>query len=187
MYDNITKKFFTWGLGPYKTDRTDVIYKHCSSERELLLSFVQYIESDYPDIISGWNSELFDIPYLVNRITKVVGEDAAKRLSPINVIYSRDLISQFGKYNTRWHLKGLSCVDYLDVYKKFSQGLRESYKLDSIATHELGEKKVDYGDMNLATLADQDWNTFVDYNIQDVNILVKMEEKLQYLELLRMN
>ena len=186
VYDSITKKFFTWGLGPYETDRTDVVYKHCSSERELLLSFVQYIESDYPDIISGWNSELFDIPYLVNRITKVLGEDVAKRLSPINVIYSRDLVSQFGKYNTRWHLKGLSCVDYLDVYKKFSQGLRESYKLDSIAEHELGEKKVDYGDMNLATLADKDWNTFVEYNIQDVYILVKMEEKLQYLELLRM-
>jgi DNA polymerase elongation subunit (family B) len=129
---------------------------------------------------------MFDIPYLVNRITKVLGEEVVERLSPVNVVYNRNLVSQFGKYNTRWHLKGMSCVDYLDVYKKFSQGLRESYKLDDIAEYELGEKKVDFGNMNLATLADKDWKTFVDYNIQDVNLLVKMEEKLQYLELLRM-
>jgi DNA polymerase elongation subunit (family B) len=123
---------------------------------------------------------------LVNRIQKVLGDEVAKRLSPVDVIYSRNIVSKFGKYNTRWHLKGVSCVDYLDVYKKFSQGLRESYKLNDVGEHELGEKKVDFGDMNLATLADTDWKTFVDYNIQDVNLLVKMEEKLQYLELLRM-
>ena len=186
VYDSIDKKFYTWGLGEYTTERDDVVYKNCSSERELLLSFVQYIESDHPDILSGWNSEMFDIPYLVNRITKVLGEEVVERLSPVNVVYNRNLVSQFGKYNTRWHLKGMSCVDYLDVYKKFSQGLRESYKLDDIAEYELGEKKVDFGNMNLATLADKDWKTFVDYNIQDVNLLVKMEEKLQYLELLRM-
>lgn len=186
VYDSIDKKFYTWGLGEYTTERDGVVYKNCSSERELLLSFVQYIESDHPDILSGWNSEMFDIPYLVNRITKVLGEEVVERLSPVNVVYNRNLVSQFGKYNTRWHLKGMSCVDYLDVYKKFSQGLRESYKLDDIAEYELGEKKVDFGNMNLATLADKDWKTFVDYNIQDVNLLVKMEEKLQYLELLRM-
>ena len=186
VYDSLTKKFNTWGLKAYKPSRDDVIYTHCTSERDLLIKFIDFISNDYPDILSGWNSEFFDIPYLVNRIQRVIGEDAAKRLSPVRVIYSRELISQFGRYNTRWHLKGMSCVDYLDVYKKFSFSLRESYKLDAIGEYELGEKKVDYGDQNLASLADSDWKTFVDYNIQDVNLLVKLEEKLQYVELLRM-
>ena len=186
VYDTITQKYYTWGLGEYNTSNADVIYKNCTSERQLLVEFVNYIKTDYPDILTGWNSELFDIPYLINRITKVLGEDEAKKLSPIDVIYSRDLISQFGKYNKRWHIKGMSCVDYLDVYKKFSPGLKESYKLDAIAETELGQKKVDYGNINLSTLADSDWQLFVDYNIQDVRLLVKMEEKLQYLQLLRM-
>lgn len=186
VYDSIEKKYFSWGLGEYKHDEDDIVYKNCRSEREVLLGFVNYICKDYPDILTGWNSELFDIPYLINRITKVVGEETAQSLSPVNTIYSRNLLSQFGKYNTRWHIKGMSCVDYLDVYKKFSPGLKESYKLDAIAEHELGEKKIDYGNMNLSSLADNDWQTFVKYNIQDVRLLVKMEEKLGYIELLRM-
>ena len=186
VYDSIDKHFYTWGLGKYKPKDKDVTYVNCSSERELLVNFIDYIKSDYPDILSGWNSELFDIPYLVNRIQRVLGDDASKSLSPVNVIYSRELVSQFGKYNTRWHIKGMSCVDYLDVYKKFSQGLRPSYKLDAIGEYELGEKKIDYGSTNLASLSKDDWELFVDYNIQDVRLLVKMEQKLQYLELLRM-
>ena len=185
-YDSIAKKFYTWGLGEWKPSRDDVVYVNCRSERELLVKFIEWIRKDPPDILSGWNSELFDIPYIVNRGQKVLGEDAVKELSPVQTIYSRDLISQFGQYNTRWHIKGISCVDYLDVYKKFSMGLRESYKLDSIAEHELNQKKVDYGDQSLAELSQSDWQTFVDYNIQDVNLLVRMEEKLRYLELLRM-
>ena len=185
-YDSIAKKFYTWGLGEWKPTRDDVVYINCASERELLVKFINWIEKDPPDILSGWNSELFDIPYIINRGMKVLGEDAVRALSPVQTIYSRDLVSQFGKYNTRWHIKGMSCVDYLDVYKKFSMGLRESYKLDDIAEHELGQKKIDYGDQSLADLSQSDWQTFVDYNIQDVNLLVRMEEKLRYLELLRM-
>jgi DNA polymerase elongation subunit (family B) len=80
----------------------------------------------------------------------------------------------------------VSCVDYLDIYKRFCPVLRESYKLDSIGETELGENKIDYGDTNLASLADDNWELFVDYNIQDVNLLIRLEEKLQYLKLLRM-
>jgi len=186
VYDTLDRKFYTWGLGEYQPRRDDVVYKNCTSERDLLVSFIDFIKRDYPDILSGWNSEFFDIPYLINRIQRILGEDAAKMLSPVNVIYSRNLLSQFGKYNVRWHIKGMSCVDYLDVYKKFTFTMRESYKLDDIAELELGEKKIDYGNQNLSSLADNDWQTFVDYNIQDVNLLVRMEEKLQYVQLLRM-
>lgn len=186
VYDNLEGKYTTWGLGEYTTSDKDVKYINCASERELLIRFVDFISRDHPDILSGWNSELFDIPYLVNRITRIIGEEYARRLSPVEVMYSREMVSQFGRYNTRWHFKGVSCVDYLDVYKKFSVGLRPSYKLDAIAEYELGEKKLDYGNTNLSSLADNDWQTFVDYNIQDVRLLVKMEEKLRYIELIRM-
>lgn len=135
---------------------------------------------------SGWNSEFFDIPYIINRIARLFDEDTCHRLSPVGTIYPRTLRTQFGRETIRWFIDGVSCLDYLDVYKKFSIGLRESYKLDSIAELELDEKKVDYGNMNLAQLADDDWQTFVEYNVQDVNLLVRMEEKLRYIELLRM-
>lgn len=186
LYDSETKKFYTWGLNPYKTKSSNHVYYHCETEKRLLFDFVKYIKTDCPDILSGWNCEFFDFPYLINRITKVLGEEYVKDLSPVKVVYSRDIVSQFGKYSKRWHIKGTSCVDYLDVYKKFSQGLRESYKLNDIGEHELGEKKVEYGDMSIAELSVKNWELFVDYNIQDVNLLVKMEEKLQYLQLLRM-
>ena len=186
LYDSITKQFHTWGLNPYTAKLPNHTYNHCPTEKELLTGFVRHIKKDCPDIISGWNSEFFDIPYLINRITKLLGEDMARELSPVRSIYSREVVSQFGKYNVRWHIKGTSCVDYLDIYKKFSQGLRESYKLNDIAEHELGEKKVEFGDTNLASLSVDNWELFVDYNIQDVNLLVKMEEKLLYIQLLRM-
>jgi DNA polymerase elongation subunit (family B) len=86
----------------------------------------------------------------------------------------------------RWYVEGISLIDYLDVYKRFSVGVKESYKLDVIGELELGEKKVDFGNMNLATLSDTDWQTFVEYNIQDVRLLTKLEEKLKYTELIKM-
>ena len=186
VFDTLASKYTTWGLGEYTSKADDHKYIECQSERELLVRFVDFISHDYPDVLSGWNSEFFDIPYIINRIKRVIGDEYAERLSPVEVIYSREILSNFGKYNTRWHIKGLSCVDYLDVYKKFSTGLRESYKLDAIAEYELGDKKIDYGNTNLSSLADDNWELFVDYNIQDVRLLVKMEEKLRYLELLRM-
>jgi len=196
IYDTIRNKFFSWGTKPYETTSIttenanihckDITYYHCKTETELFTRFIDYIKSDYPDIITGWNSELFDMPYIIARMNRILDEDAYKQLSPVGDVYCRERTGQFGNRQLRWYIKGISCLDYLDIYKKFSMGLRENYKLDTISQYELGDKKIDYGDMNLATLADQDWKTFVDYNIQDVNLLVRMEDKLQYLKLLRM-
>jgi DNA polymerase elongation subunit (family B) len=186
VYDTITQKFTTWGLGKLDKPIDNCTYIACETESELLEGFLSCMEDDSPDILSGWNSEFFDIPYIVNRVARVFGEDACHRLSPVGTIYPRTIRTQFGREAVRWFIDGVSCIDYLDVYKKFSVGLRESYKLDAIASTELGERKVDYGNINLATLADDDWQTFVEYNVQDVNLLARMEEKLRYLELLRM-
>lgn len=186
LYDSIDQKFYTWGTGgSYKSKESNVKYVHCSSEKQLLEKFLEHIEKDHMDVLSGWNTKLFDIPYLINRIKNICGDDAAARLSPTNNIYSRIGFNKFGGEETIWIIDGVSCIDYIDAYKKFCLSPRENYKLDTIASVELGENKVDYGGGNLSDLADENWETFVDYNIQDVRILVKLEETLKYMELLR--
>ena len=152
----------------------------------MFLKFITYIESDYPDVLLGWNSILFDLPYLINRIRVLFDDDTVRRLSPMGRVHSRTLKGQFGREQVRWYIDGISCLDYLDIYKRFCMVLRENYKLNNIAIIELGESKIDFGNTNLSTLADTDWDTFVEYNVQDVRLLIKLEEKLQYFELLRM-
>ena len=186
VYDSLSKKYNTWGIKDYVTDDKDVKYVKCISEEDVFIKFIEYFESDYPDILTGWNSEFFDIPYDINRCTKILGEEYTKRLSPSANVFNRSIKGKFGQEQIRWYIEGVSLIDYLDVYKRFCSGVRESYKLAAIAEVELGEGKVNFGAMNLATLADTDWKTFIDYNIQDVKLLVKMEEKLKYTELIRM-
>jgi DNA polymerase elongation subunit (family B) len=186
VYDTSIKKFITWGTKRLKKSIDNVDYRYCPTEREMLMKFVNFIQTKPPDIISGWNSQFFDIPYIVMRVAKILGDDEHQKLSPVENVYCRQVRGKFGNEQTRWYISGISSLDYLDVYQKFSPGIKESYKLDAIAEEELGDKKIDYGNINLAELADQDWQTFVEYNVQDVNLLVKMDDKLRYLELLRM-
>ena len=186
VFDSLNRHYYTFGLKDFENKDDDVTYIKCASERELFQKFVEYVETDYPDIMSGWNSEFFDLPYILNRCTRILGEEWTNRLSPSGKVYSRSIRGQFGQEQMRWYVEGVSLIDYLDVYKRFSVGIKESYKLDAIGEAELGEKKVDFGNMNLATLADNDWQTFVEYNIQDVRLLTKLEDKLKYTELIKM-
>ena len=186
-WDNFTKKFHTFGIKKYTgKGRDDLNYVYCQDEREMFVKFLEYLEDDFPDILSGWNSEFFDIPYIINRMERVLGQEYVNRLSPLKNVFFRAVKGKFGRDQKRYYVDGIACLDYLDVYRRFCLKLRESYKLDAIGEIELGENKVDYGGMSLAQLADEDWNTFIDYNIQDVNLLVRLEEKLQYIPLLRM-
>lgn len=185
VYDSISKSFITWGTKPLTTTLENHVYVGCQTEKEMFLKFLDFFEKDYPDILSGWNSEFFDMPYIINRINRLFGDDYAKRLSPVGRITSRKFHSKFGKEQLRWYIDGIACIDYYDIYMKFCMVKRENYKLNTIGEIETGQSKVDYGDQNLSSLADTDWKTFVEYNVQDVNILVKLEEKLKYLELLR--
>ena len=167
IYDSLKEKFVTWGTKEYNGSIQNGTYYHCRDEVELLRKFLTYVRSDYPDIISGWNSEFFDLPYTIMRMGKLLGENEYKTLSPVGDVYCRQVTGTYGQERTRWYIRGVSCLDYLDVYKKFSMGLRENYKLDTIGSYELGEKKIDYGNMNLSELANEDWATFVEYNVQD--------------------
>jgi DNA polymerase elongation subunit (family B) len=186
IYDSLSKKFHTFGLKPYNTKTNDVIYHLCSNEVTLLKEFLSLWTSDYPDVVTGWNSDGFDIPYIINRITNILGEDAAKSLSPVNSIYYKENIAQkFGKTVGRWVIHGLNNIDYMEIYQTFSREKRESYNLDYIGKVEGIGGKIKFNATSLAALSNKNWNDFVDYNIQDVNILVKLEEKLRYLKTMR--
>ncbi len=131
---------------PLKVYYLDIVYyHHCSSEKQLLEKFISYIEKDHMDVVSGWNSKLFDLPYLINRIAKICGDEDVLRLSPTNKVYSKKAFGKFGREETVWVLDGVSSVDYHDAYRKFCLIPRENYKLDTIASIELQENKIDYG------------------------------------------
>lgn len=186
IFDSMGQKYHSWGLHPYSTKQSNIEYHYCKSEVELLTKFIEFFTEDPCDVLSGWNSTSFDIPYIINRIRNILGDSAVNQLSPVKRVYARSFMGKFGKEQVNYHIDGISCVDYLDIYKRFSFTNRESYKLDYIGELELNERKIDYGERGLMDLMKEDWDLFVDYNIQDVNLLVKLEEKLQYNNLLRM-
>lgn len=186
IYDSVTKKYKVWGNQQYSSKEEDVDYYFCTTEEELLTRFINYIRENSPDILSGWNSDRYDVPYIINRIVKLLGEEEADSLSPYGRRYTKAFAGKFGKKEIVHRLDGISCVDYMDIYKKFCPVNRESYKLDYIGQVELDQNKLDYGDQSLYEFMVNDWETFVDYNIQDVRLLVRLEEQLSYVELLRM-
>jgi len=184
IYDNLSETFHSFGLGEYES-HDNVIYHACKDEVMLLRSFLEFFEKDYPDIVATWNGEVFDIPYLVHRIDRVLGEEESKRLSPYRNTIAKEIFTKFGKKAEKFYIEGIANLDYMNVYKKFCPVQRESYSLGSITALELGETKIEYEESNLSSLADKNWKQFVEYNIQDVNLLVKLEEKLSYLNILR--
>jgi DNA polymerase elongation subunit (family B) len=183
--NNIDNTYYVWGLGDYDvsksimTDNT-VVYKKCDDEARLLMEFVNHWASPryMPDVVTGWNSTLFDIPYLVNRISKLLGPEFAKKLSPWNRISEREVTIK-GRSNQAYELQGIELLDYLDLYRKFTYTAEESYKLDHIAHVVLGEKKLSYEEYgNLFTLYKYDHQKFVDYNIKDVELVDRLEDKM---------
>lgn len=183
IQDFHTKKIITFGVNPYDNTDSNVEYILCRDEIDLCHKFLEYWESDYPDIITGWNTSVYDIPYIVGRIGRILGEKDQKRLSPWGMVHSKEL-NMGGRPVIICELVGISNVDYLDLYKKFTYTNRESYSLNHIAEVELGEAKLDHTEYE--TFKDfytKDWNKFTLYNIKDVNLVDKLEEKLKLIEL----
>lgn len=176
-----TKKTITFGLGEIDFDSDD--YIKCTTEADLLSRFIRHFSEDYPDILTGWNSNLFDVPYLISRMNRVIGESETKKLSPWGVIKFRE--KEFnGKIFHAYEILGVSCIDYLDLYKKFVLKPRESYKLDSIAFVELGENKLENPYDTFKEFYENDWSRFVKYNIHDVHLVDMLEDKLRLIDLL---
>ncbi len=152
----------------------------CASEEELLQTFLELI--DDADVISGWNSTFFDIPYLVNRIETVLGGDYNRKFCYWGQKPKKKYINRFGRDQLSFELVGKVHCDYLELFRKNSMQEHHSYKLDYIGETVVGENKVPY-DGSLYDLYHYDFKKFLEYNIQDTKILVKLEEKEAYIVL----
>jgi len=181
-------KYYVFGYYDFDAP-TNVHYIKCQDEYTLMKKFIDVWSSNYPDIVSGWNVDGFDIPYIVNRFNKIISEQETRKLSPWNIIQefkSRKFNPKFNRYEEDYSFKilGVATLDYIDLYKKYQPGgnSQESYKLDNIAEAEIGEKKVSY-DGSLHRLYQENKQKFYEYNIQDVALIEKLDEKCKLFSL----
>jgi len=184
MQDYNTKKIISFGCKPYLTKKENSIYIQCKDEFELLRKFIDELKSEYPDIITGWNCQLFDISYLSSRITRVLGEKALEECSPWGVIKTREVPFAKGRTQLAYDWVGVSIIDYLDLYKKFSFKVQESYRLDHIAKEELSDEKIKHNYSTFKEFYTNDWELFVDYNIHDVVLVDRLEDKMKLIVLI---
>ena len=185
LQDYTTKQIRTWGLGPFKNQQKNVIYRSFQTERDLLMDFINWwmVEENIPEVVTGWNSKLYDIPYLVRRLDRVLGEKLMKRMSPWGLV-TEDETYISGRRHLCYDIGGISQLDYLDLYKKFTYKAQESYRLDYIAEVELGQKKLDHSEFE--TFKDfytKGWQKFVEYNVKDVELVDRLEDKMKLIEL----
>ena len=177
-----SKRIAVWGIGDFKTEREDVSYIKCESEVHLLKEFLVFWEKYWPDIVTGWNTEFFDIPYICNRIKKLFGEKELKRLSPWGGVRERE-IYQMGRTHQVYDIQGIAALDYFDLYRKFTYSAQESYRLDHIAFIELGERKEGNPYETFREWYTKDYQSFIEYNINDVELVDKLEDKMKLIEL----
>lgn len=176
-------KKFVFGCGDFTTTEKHITYIKCKNEHALLIKLIEAWQVLNPDIVTGWNVEFFDIPYIINRVSKVLGPSFAKKFSPWSILYETT-VEIMGKENQVWVPVGITVLDYLQLYKKFAYTQQESYTLDHVAYQELGERKLDYGEYgSLAGLQTQNWQMYCEYNIRDVELVDKLEDKLKLIEL----
>ena len=178
-----TKNIICFGSRPYHNTRKDVEYVNCKDEVDLIQRFLSFWEENTPDVVTGWNCELYDIPYIAGRIERILGDKDARRLSPWKNIHRKEMVIA-GRDQISYSIAGVSVIDYLDLYKKFTYTNQESYRLDHIASVELGQKKLDHSEFE--TFKDfytQNWQKFIDYNIKDVELVDRLEDKMKLIEL----
>ena len=185
LQDYTTKQIRTWGRGSFDNKQDNVIYKGFETEYDLLTDFINWwmIEENCPEVVTGWNSEFYDMPYLVRRIDRVLGEKLMKRLSPWGLVTEKKTLKNH-REAIYYDVGGVTQLDYLTLYQKFTYKKQESYRLDYIASVELGQKKLDHSEFE--TFKDfytNGWQKFVEYNIIDVELVDRMEDKMKLIEL----
>lgn len=187
LQDNTTKKITTFGTGPFtqtsETSQYDVDYKQCRDERELLVRFLDWWSVNTPDVLTGWNTDFFDVPYLISRVDRVLDDDYVKVFSPFKLV-RRNVKKIMGREQLTYEIQGVAQLDYLALYKKFTYITRPSYKLDNIAETELGKKKLESGFDTFREFYEKDWNRFVEYNIIDTALVDELEDKMKLIELI---
>jgi len=176
------KQILTWGTGDFISKKANVTYVKCQNEKHLLLEFLKFWCKNHPDIVTGWNVKFFDIPYLMNRMRFIFDNDTINKFSPWNYV-NADRVQMGNKNSQFWNILGVSVLDYFDLYKKFTYVRQESYKLNYIAKVELGEQKLDNPYETFKDFYTKDYQRFVEYNIQDVELVDRLEDKMRLIEL----
>ena len=180
--DMISKKYYCWAMREFDPPE-GVEHKVFWTEHEMLQDFITWWTNNTPDILTGWNVNLYDVPYIARRVCRVLGEKWMKSLSPWNRANEREVYVQ-GRKNYAYDISGVNILDYLDLYRKFTYSNQESYRLDHIAFVELGQRKVDHSEYeNFKDFYTRDWQKFMEYNIQDVELIDRLEDKMKLLEL----
>jgi len=183
IQDYNTKNIITWGVGSFVNKQSNVTYYTCDSEYSLLQRFIDWWDRNVPDVITGWNVQLYDVPYICRRLNRVLGEKQMKRFSPWGLNTENEIYVS-GRKQVYFDVGGITQLDYLDLYKKFTYKAQESYRLDHIAEVELGQKKLDHSEFD--TFKDfytNGWQKFVEYNIKDVELVDRLEDKMKLIEL----
>ena len=177
-----TKEVHTWLTREF--DCPKGINLHLlDNESAMMRDFIEWWAKNTPDIVTGWNCYLYDIPYICRRVDRILGEKWVKSLSPWNKVSEREIVIK-GRTNIAYTIMGVSCLDYLDLYKKFTYTNQESYRLDHIAFVELNQRKLDHSEYD--TFRDfytYGWQKFVEYNIFDVELVDRLEDKMKLIEL----
>jgi DNA polymerase elongation subunit (family B) len=181
--DNIMGRITVFGSRPYINSDKNVDYMQFDTETGMLKAFLHWWSSNYPDVITGWNVQLFDIPYILRRVERVLGNKDTKLISPWNSVLSREIYIR-GRKNIAYDIMGIATLDYLELYKKFTYTNQESYRLDHIASVELDAKKLDHSEFDtFKEFYTKDWDKFVKYNIIDVRLVDQLEDKMKLIEL----
>ena len=180
--DMVTKQFYCWAVREFDVPDGVKAFIY-DSEHDMLKNFLEWWVHNTPDILTGWNVNLYDVPYIARRINRILGEKWMKSLSPWNRTNEREVYVQ-GRRNYAYDVSGVNILDYLDLYRKFTYTNQESYRLDHIAFVELGQRKVDHSEYeNFKDFYTSDWQKFIEYNIQDVELIDRLEDKMKLLEL----
>ena len=183
VQDYQTRRLKVFGTRPYKNTRDDVEFILCDGEQHLLRCFLDYWIQNFPDILTGWNVDGYDVPYICGRLERLFGEKEMKLMSPWGIV-KREEIEVKGREQIFYRMLGINVIDYLDLYKKFTYTNQESYRLDHIANVELGQRKLDHSEHeNFKAFYTNDWQKFIDYNIIDVELVSRLEDKMKLIEL----
>ena len=183
LHDSFTNRITVWGSKAFPNKDKQVDYIHCDDEIKLLHSFLGWWQENIPDVITGWNVQLFDIPYICRRMTRMIGDKYTRMLSPWKMVSDREIYIK-GRKQIAYDITGVSCLDYLELYRKFTYTNQESYRLDHIAFVELEQKKLDHSEFDtFKEFYTNDWHKFVEYNIHDVRLVDRLDDKMKLLEL----
>ena len=183
LRDSFTNRITVWGSKAFPNEDRQVDYIHCDDETKLLHSFLGWWQENFPDVITGWNVQLFDIPYICRRMNRMLGDKYTKMLSPWKMVSDREIYIK-GRKQIAYDIPGISCLDYLELYKKFTYTNQESYRLDHIAFVGLEQKKLDHSEFDtFKEFYTNDWHKFVEYNIHDVRLVDRLDDKMKLLEL----